>query len=132
MPMIDTSALLKRYVNEPGSQRLIELMAEDGEWCACLVAITEARIALRRLLDSPSLEQALENLEIDAGRMVLIPVDDLCLGRAAVIGCEMGLRILVAIHLAAAESLPRPVRFLTFDLRQRQAAAVLRFESIDI
>jgi hypothetical protein len=55
----------------------------------------------------------------------VVPVDDLCLARAVEIGCEHRVRTLDAVHLAAAERLPPPVRFLTFDARQGGAAQAL-------
>ncbi|CAN5702791.1 MAG: type II toxin-antitoxin system VapC family toxin [Acidimicrobiia bacterium] len=132
MLAIDTSALLKRYVDETGREAVVATMESEAAWCASLVAVAEARIALCRLFEPYELKQATEYLENDVARMALVPADDVCLGRAAEIGCELGLRTLDSIHLAAAERLPRPVRFLTFDLRQRQAALTLGFETIEV
>lgn len=132
MLAVDTSALLKRYIHETGRAAVLATMDREPAWCASLVAVAEARIALCRLFEPSELERATEYLENDIARMALVPADDLCLGRAAEIGCELGLRTLDSIHLAAAERLPRPVRFLTFDLRQRQAALTLGFETIEV
>ena len=43
-------------------------------------------------------------------------------GLAAEIGCHHGARTLDAVHLAAADRLPRPLVLLTFDRRQADAA----------
>lgn len=132
MLMIDTSALLKRYIDEPGRDGVLTIMDAEPFWFASLLAITEARIALRRLLDDGSaLTEVLRHLDDDASSLTLVPVDDLCLARAAEIGCNTTLRTLDAIHLAAADRLPRPIRFLTFDLRQRAAASSLGYEAVD-
>jgi hypothetical protein len=40
------------------------------------------------------------------------------------------MRIVDAIHLAAADRLPRPARYLTFDRHQIPAAAALGFEVV--
>jgi predicted nucleic acid-binding protein len=52
----------------------------------------------------------------------VVPVDPACLERAAEIGCQFEVRTLDALHLAAADRLPRPVVMLTFDQRQADAA----------
>ena len=44
-----------------------------------------------------------------------MPVDQRCLDRAAGLAREQPLRLTSAIHLAAAERMPAPVRFVTFD-----------------
>ena len=54
-----------------------------------------------------------------------MPVDRECLRVAARIAAEQGIRIVDAIHLAAATRLPRPFRFLTFDPDQADAARAL-------
>ena len=43
---------------------------------------------------------------------------------------NFGVRLVDAIHLAAANRLPGPVRYLTFDRQQIPAAAALGFEVI--
>jgi hypothetical protein len=46
------------------------------------------------------------------------------------VGATFRIRSVDAIHLAAADRLPRPVRYLTFDRRQIPAAAGLGFEVV--
>ena len=58
------------------------------------------------------------------------PLDDRCLARAVEIGATYGVRIVDAIHLAAADRLPGPVRYLTFDRHQIPAADALGFEVV--
>lgn len=130
MLMMDTSALLKRYVDEPGRDLTLAAMEREPTWCVSSLAITEARIALCRLIEAKALEEVLARLEDDSRQMALVPVDDRCLQRAAEIGCSSSLRALDAIHLAAADRLPKPLRFLTFDARQRSAAVALGLEAI--
>jgi predicted nucleic acid-binding protein len=57
-----------------------------------------------------------------------VPVDDRCLAHAVELGATFGLRTVDAVHLAAADRLPRPATYLTFDRRQIPAAAGLGFE----
>lgn len=126
---LDTSALLKRYVAEPGRDAVLEAMSADPVWCASALCGAEAEVTLCHLgLADPDLQSQRLALRADWQRFYVVPVDDLCLGRAAEIGCDHRVRTLDAVHLAAAERLPRPLRFLTFDRRQAAAARALGFE----
>ena len=126
MLILDTSALLKRYVEEEGTAATIELMASTPDWCASALCLTEARVTLCHLgLDERSLQAVAAALRQDWDRFLVVPVDDLCLARAIEIGCGQRVRTLDAIHLAAADRLPPPVRFVTFDASQADAARSL-------
>lgn len=108
-------------------------MAGDGEWCASALALTEAHVTLCHTGLAPTLvAQASAALRSDWEHLVIVPVDDLCLARAREIGCAHRTRTLDAIHLAAAERIPRPARFLTFDMRQHEAATALGLDVIEI
>lgn len=123
MLFLDTSALVKRYVREAGTDLVLRRMDEDAEWAASVVARTEAEITLCRLgFKADEHPEIWQRLREDWDRCHVIPVDAACLGRAAEIGCDHGARTLDAIHLAAAERLPRPFVMLTFDRRQADAA----------
>lgn len=129
MLVLDTSALLKRYVAEPGTEEVLAAMDLDPLWFASALCECEARVALCHLgFDPPLLDEQLSALASDWQRFHVIPVDDRCLERAAEIGCEQRVRTLDAIHLAAAERLPRPTPFLTFDRHQSRAAVALGLE----
>lgn len=121
MLFLDTSALLKRYVDEEGTALVVRLMNEDRTWAVSAIARTEAEIALCALAMSDRANLR-EQLADDLERAYVVPVDPACLERAAEIGCEHGIRTLDAVHLAAADRLPRPVRLVTFDQRQAVAA----------
>jgi len=129
MLVLDTSALLKRYVDEAGTGRVLELMAADEIWAASALAYTEAQITLCHLeLSSGERRQLADMLAADWGYVFELPLDDRCLARAIEIGCAAGVRTLDALHLAAADRLPRPFRFLTFDDSQARAARAIGFE----
>lgn len=126
MLFLDTSALVKRYVEEPGTDLVLERMAADTTWVVSSLARTEAEITLCRLGFAPDEPDGPRSrLAEDWERCLLVPVDPAGLARAAEIGCEHGMRTLDALHLAAADRLPRPVEFLTFDQRQATAARSL-------
>ena len=116
---LDTSALLALAVD--GAQRAVVLDAlnSDEAWCASAMALTEALPAIDRLTDERILRADLEDaVRLAWDHLYVVPVDQRCLDRAAALSREQPVRLTDAIHLAAAERLPRPVRFVTFDPAQ--------------
>lgn len=128
---IDASALIKRYLREPGRDLVLEAMGDDPVWCASALARTEAMVALHRVAVGRHQQRSLwAALREDWDAFVVVPVDEPCLARAVEIGAAFGVRTVDAIHLAAADRLPRPTRYLTFDRQQIPAAASLGLEVI--
>ena len=106
-------------------------MAADDVWAASSLVRSEAQVALHRAAVSPRQQQTLwRELRDEWEAFWVVPLDDRCLARAVELGATYGMRIVDAIHLAAADRLPAPVRFLTFERRQIPAAAALGFEVI--
>lgn len=117
--MLDTSALLAIAVE--GDQRgvVLEALEDDAVWCASAMALTEALPALDRLTDEAILRADLEDaIRLVWDRLHVVPVDQRCLDRAATLARIQPVRLTDAIHFAAAERLPGPVRFVTFDPAQ--------------
>jgi len=128
MLVLDTSALVKRYVDETGSKDVIELMAGDSSWCASGLCRAETHVTLCHLgFEDATLRRLGRLLDADWEHFHVVPVDDVCLARAVEIGREGRLRTLDAIHLAA-DRLPRPFPFVTFDIRQAHGADALGFD----
>jgi uncharacterized protein len=126
---LDTSALLGRYLSGPHRQVVIDAMSSDPVWCASALAQAEALGLVDRVCDVPSDGDALRRaLRDDWERIHVVPVDQRCLDRAAELTREQPLRTVDALHLAAADRLPRPVTFVTFDPRQIPVALALGFE----
>ena len=116
---LDTSALVRRYVNGSGRQLVLSAMAEADAWCASAICRSEVMLALRQLVVHPRQQGTLwSNFREDWAAFWVVPVDGRCLAAAVDIGAAYGLRTVDAVHLAAAERLPRPLRFATFDRRQ--------------
>jgi predicted nucleic acid-binding protein len=123
---LDSSALVKRYVDERGTRSVIALMDADADWAASAAALAESEVAFCHRVGQESVAATLiQALRRDWPRFAIVPVDDECLARAKEIGCQYGTRILDSIHLAGADRLPRPVTFVTFERRQAAAAAGL-------
>jgi predicted nucleic acid-binding protein len=128
MLFLDTSALVKRYVAEDGTDLVLARMLNDTEWVVSALARSEAEIALCRLgFTQDKDEEVWQRLREDWERCHVVPVDPACLERAKELGCQFEVRTLDALHLAAADRLPRPVLMLTFDQRQADAARSMDF-----
>lgn len=129
---LDTSALVQRYVAEAGRDLVLEAMAEEaGAWVASALARTEVMVCLHKLAAGPRQQARLWSaFRDDWDAFAVVPVDDRCLGRAVELGSSFSMRTVDAVHLAAADRLPRPARYLTFDRHQIPAAAALGFEVV--
>jgi predicted nucleic acid-binding protein len=126
---VDTSALVRRYVQGAGRDLVLDAMAADPVWCASALCRSETLLALHRLAVTPSQHERMwGHLRDDWDAFVVVPVDDRCLAHAVELGASYGLRTVDSVHLAAADRLPRPATYLTFDHRQIPAAAGLGFD----
>lgn len=130
---LDTSALLARYLEGPARVAVLDAMGADGDWCASALALSEALMLVDRLGDDPERADALRRAMRDDWELVnVIPVDAMCLERAGELGRAQPLRTVDALHLAAADRLPRPVTFATFDPAQIPVALALGFNVISV
>ena len=128
---IDTSALVKRYVSEEGRELVVAEMAADPVWCASAIARTETQLVLHRISMSQAEQSRLwSRFRDDWDAVAVVPVDDRLLVRATELGARFALTTTDAIHLAAADRLPRPVRYLTFDSHQIPGALALGFDVV--
>ena len=125
---LDTTALLGRFLSGPHRQVVVDAMAADPVWCASALALAEALPLVDRATENPLDRDRLRRaLRDDWERTHVVPVDALCLDRAAELAREQPLRTVDALHLAAADRLPPPVTFVTFDPRQIPVALALGF-----
>ena len=125
---VDSSVLVKRYVDEPDSDRAEAFLLGDPAWVTAQHAFVEVAIALARRTATAAYGRAMTAFEADWSRLSVVAVDDTLCRRAARIGAETGTRTLDALHLAAIERLgPGTLPLITFDLRLAQAARVMGF-----
>jgi predicted nucleic acid-binding protein len=128
---LDTSALLARFVDGAERPVVLAAMEADPDWCACALALTEALMLAERVTGDGFVADELRRaLRDDWERMAVVPLDDACLDRAAELGRLHPLRTVDALHLAAADRLPRPVRFCTFASDQIPVALALGFDVV--
>ena len=123
---VDSSALLKRYVDEADSADVDALLRADNALLTARHTIVEVRRNLARLLSGRDLASARAAFAEDLRSISIIELDEATCNSAALIAESTGARTLDALHLAAAQRVSAPgVGFLTFDLRQAQAARAI-------
>lgn len=128
---LDTTGLLSRFLDGPTRQTVLDAMSADHDWCASALALSEALMLVDRLGDDPGRTDELRRaLRDDWERIHVVPVDQMCLDRAAELGRTQPVRTVDAIHLAAADRLPRPITFVTFDPTQIPVALALGFDVV--
>lgn len=127
----DTSAIVACVIEGPNRSIVHSNLDQDDHWCASNLALAEALALVPRLTDEPVLQDDIEDaIRLLWDRLAIVPVDQACLGRAAAIARDQPIRVGHAIHLAAAERLVRPIRFMTFDPAQIPVALSLGFDVI--
>lgn len=122
----DSSALLKRYVAEPDSDAADALLRSDPSLLTARHTIVEVRRNLARMIAGRSLAAARAQFARDLDLISIVELDEATCERAAAVAEVTGVRTLDALHLAAVQRAGGPaVPFLTFDVRQAQAARAL-------
>lgn len=125
---VDTSALLKRYVDEPDSDLCERYLLSDPVWISARHTLVEVRRNLARLLAGEALAFAREQFAGDWNRCHIVELDELTCNIAADVAELTGARSLDALHIAAANRIGKAgLTFLTFDVRQAQVARQLGF-----
>jgi predicted nucleic acid-binding protein len=136
---LDTSAWVKLYVEEVGSDLVRDGVRDSDDIASHLIAYVELRSALARKREqSPELDSryahVLEAALDDWKRIHHLPVDEAFVFRAAELAEHELLRGYDAVHLAAADRLraatAAPVIFASFDHALNEAARRLGFETL--
>lgn len=122
----DSSALAKRYLAEPGTERLLELCAAADEVILSVLCVLEILSALNRLRRDGHLsdEQYLglkEDLAKDVRQATVVTVTGPVLGRTTELLETTSLRTLDAVHVATALESSCDL-FVSADRRQSEAA----------
>lgn len=128
---VDTSALLKRYLDEPDSEVCERHLLSDPLWVTGRHTSVEMRRNLSRLLEGEALAVAREQFAADWRRLHVVELDELTCEIAADVAEATGARSLDALHLGAMSRAGKgSLTLLTFDIRQAQAARALGFTVI--
>ena len=130
---LDASGVLARYLTGAAGDTARAAMAADPVWCASALALTEALMVVDHLdVEQAGREELRRAIRDDWERIHVVPVDGRCLDRAAELGRTQPLRTVDALHLAAADRLPRPLTYVTFDPRQIPVALSLGYEVVSV
>jgi predicted nucleic acid-binding protein len=130
----DTSALIKLYIVEAGSEELKAHVLEAEAVAVCRIAWAEACAALSRRArevpeDASVIEQAKAALATDWPCFVVMDVDQVMVELAGEYADTFALRGYDSIQLAAAAEAGRisevPIVFACFDTRLNKAAKLL-------
>ena len=129
----DSSALVKRYVREPGRRRLLDLLRGRSCVSSALTPI-EIRSAFRRRVHEGSLAVTrlpvlLEHLAADRSHWALVTMGPDVLAMAETLVATHPLRTLDAIHVASAQlfsaRMTSPPLFVSADRRQVDVAGAM-------
>ncbi|HWP99488.1 MAG TPA: type II toxin-antitoxin system VapC family toxin [Vicinamibacterales bacterium] len=133
---LDTSSLVKLYVEEPGSEAVRRLVAAATIVATSLVAYPEARAAFARrrregVLRPSAFAAARRSLDADWPHYLAIGVSARLCREAGELAERYRLRGYDAVHLASFAELARSAgardtRFSSFDDRLNRAAGALR------
>jgi hypothetical protein len=119
MLYLDASALVKRYVEEEGSESVVRAMDAADAWAMCRIGYVETVRAVA-LADG---RRAVKRVEADWLSFDVIEVDRALTEHAAELALSTELRSLDALHLAAALVLPSgDLTVATWDTRLHRAA----------
>ncbi len=130
----DTSALIKRYIRERGSGRVVSLLRRHDLLSSAITPIEIVSALSRRRRDKELSEEdfaaTLERVQSERMRWELVEVGATVLDRAEeIVQGSVPMRSLDAIHIASAATfqaaLSIRIPFVTSDARQRDAAAFL-------
>jgi predicted nucleic acid-binding protein len=137
----DTSALIKLYVKEPGSEAVSTLVTETGSVATAKVAFVEVHAGLARRRRAGDLSVAghartCRQFEEQWRTYVRLDLRDDILVQARELVQRHPLRSLDAIHLASAlalrAALGQEVRFVAADGRLVKAAGLERFTAVNV
>jgi predicted nucleic acid-binding protein len=113
---LDSSALIARYIDSPEHDVVVTAMDADHDWCASALVRPEVLALIERIAaDHRDRGPVRAEFERDWERLAL---------------STHPLRMVDALHLAAADRLPRPLTFVTFDHHQIPVALALDFDVV--
>jgi predicted nucleic acid-binding protein len=127
---LDTSALVKLYVGEEGSESVRELVSTSLVVATCKVAYAEARAALARgyregILDEKGYHLVVGAFQHEWGSFLSLEVSDLLVKLAGDLAEKHALRGFDAMHLAAililSQQVKKPITVGCWDVRLWEA-----------
>lgn len=137
---LDTSAFIKLYVSEPGSDVVADAVASASAICAHVITYAEMRAGfakVRRVLElrPARMQRLVDRFERDWENIERVHVHEPMVRRAGRLADQFGLRGYDSVHLAAAEavsiaSAAPDFRVAVFDHRLTGAARALGLRTL--
>jgi predicted nucleic acid-binding protein len=130
---VDTSAMVKRYLDEQGHREVVRLLRRHDLVSSALLPV-ELRSAFRRRvldrsLEAAGAESALRRFAADRAVLTQVGVTDDVLARAEALVASQAIRTLDAIHVGSAQffaaRLGARVLFVSADTRQTDVAGAV-------
>ncbi len=135
---LDASALVKRYVAEPGSAEVSSAISQALATGTALISRAEVAAALAKAVRVTALtrEEALAGLQVFRNEwvdLIRVQVTEVVIARAEALAWDHGLRGYDAVHLASAcvwqDTLGERVTLATFDKHLWTAAGTVGLEA---
>ena len=135
---LDTSALLKQYIQESGSEEVIKLLGAANGIGTNLLTYVEMASAISRavrmkLIPPDEAQKTWKDFLVDWELLVRLDVSGQITRRAAALAWEHGLRGYDAVHFASAlawqDAIDTPVTLATYD---RELWSVARKEGMGV
>jgi len=128
---LDASALVKRYIAEPGTSEVAEAIAAADVIGTSIISRAETAAALAKAVHTGTLTRqeaasALQVFRSEWPDLVRIQATEMLIARADALAWELGLRGYDAVHLASAllwkDGMGEQVTMATFDHKLWEAA----------
>jgi predicted nucleic acid-binding protein len=137
---LDTSALVKLYVEEPGSPEVASAIERASGAATARISYAEARAAFARLrrerrVTNAELRRLVQELDEDWHAFSVVEITDAVVRRAGSLAERYDLRAYDAIQLAAALDLRRAgveLAFASFDAKLNHAARRSRLRLLPV
>ena len=135
----DTSALIKRYVREPGTTRVVSLLRRHDLLSSAITPVEVMSALCRRKRNGELSEEdfaaTLTRVQSERIRWELVEVGGMVLNRAeAIVQGTVPIRAMDAVHVASLMTFQAAavirIPFVTGDGRQRDAATLLGLDVI--
>ena len=131
---LDTSALVKRYIAEKGSDQVYAWINNADMIATSIISRTEAVAAFSRafrmkILSEEDTQKAITAFRSEWESFPRLPLTEMTVARGDNLAWELGLRGYDAIHLASAiilqEEINFPITMVTFDRQLWEAATTM-------
>lgn len=128
---VDSSAWVKRYLDEEYSQECLDLMSHKPNWTTSRLALLEVHRALK--IQAPTqLAKMRREFDTDLMKAHILEIDRATCAIATEIAVDSGARSLDAIHVASAFRAGANTSVLTYDKRMSEVAKRLGLNLVPV